>query len=291
MPFGMVMPNRNGGEGYRYGYQGSEKDDEVKGSGNSYTTHFRMLDPRIGRWMSIDPEAKRLPWHSPYVSMSDNPIIYTDENGDLFGLDNLIGAAVGALIEVGTQMAVNSITGKDLLDLDYGDIAIEAGVGFVTSGFGNLAKAGKTTMRIVNAAKTAKKVINSNKVVKAAVSVVPEIAKAAVDVTASKGIETVVDGKSISNSAIDLVGGIVGKGAGDLLGKASSAIVNRGSSKAIKELGKQAKRATSNSNLKGMLEGRLTGAKADVKINSKISEESAKVAVGTTVGVKSDNLK
>ena len=36
-----------------------EKDDEVSGSGNSYTTFYRQLDPRIGRWMSVDPKMKK----------------------------------------------------------------------------------------------------------------------------------------------------------------------------------------------------------------------------------------
>ena len=65
---------------YCYGYQGSEKDDEIKGEGNSYTTHFRQLDPRIGRWLSIDPKATA--WESPYVSMGNNPILYNDVLGD-----------------------------------------------------------------------------------------------------------------------------------------------------------------------------------------------------------------
>ena len=34
---------------HRYGFQGSEMDDEVKGEGNSYTTEFRQLDPRLRR--------------------------------------------------------------------------------------------------------------------------------------------------------------------------------------------------------------------------------------------------
>src|SRR5690606_26710744 len=108
----------------------SEKDDEIKGEGNSYTTHFRMLDPRIGRWMSTDPEEEELPQQSPYVSMDNNPIHNNDPDGDF--VPQLFGAIVGATIEVGTQIAVNAISGKrgvDLLDLDYGDIAIEAGVG------------------------------------------------------------------------------------------------------------------------------------------------------------------
>jgi RHS repeat-associated protein len=66
---------------YRYGFNGMEKDDEVKGSsGTSYTTEFRQNDPRIGRWMSIDPKA--IPWESPYASMGNNPILYNDIKGD-----------------------------------------------------------------------------------------------------------------------------------------------------------------------------------------------------------------
>ena len=55
------MPRRAGKEVesvklYRYGYQGSESDNEVKGSfGSNYTTQFRMLDARLGRWFSRDP--------------------------------------------------------------------------------------------------------------------------------------------------------------------------------------------------------------------------------------------
>jgi len=80
--FGMLMPERNGGANYRYGYQGSEKDNEVKGEGNSYTTHFRQLDPRLGRWLTIDPKASSLPWQSPYCSMDNNPVWHNDPLGD-----------------------------------------------------------------------------------------------------------------------------------------------------------------------------------------------------------------
>jgi len=67
---------------YRYGFQGMEADNEVKGDGNSYTTHFRQLDPRVGRWLSIDPKASSLSWQSPYCSMDNNPILYNDVLGD-----------------------------------------------------------------------------------------------------------------------------------------------------------------------------------------------------------------
>ncbi|PKV51936.1 YD repeat-containing protein [Aquimarina sp. MAR_2010_214] len=80
-PFGMLLPNRHGNSAdYRYGYQGSEKDDELKGEGNSYTTHFRQYDPRVARWLSIDPVT--FPNESPYTSMKNNPILFNDVKGD-----------------------------------------------------------------------------------------------------------------------------------------------------------------------------------------------------------------
>lgn len=79
---GMLMPNRNGGENYRYGMNGMERDDEVKGLGNSYTTLFRQYDPRLMRWLSLDPEMARYPSWSPYVFNFNNPISFTDPDGD-----------------------------------------------------------------------------------------------------------------------------------------------------------------------------------------------------------------
>ncbi len=75
----MEMNGRGFHGDYRFGYQGSEKDNEVSGDGNSYTTEFRQLDPRLGRWFSVDPVFQ--PWQSPYTSMDNNPIGLNDPKG------------------------------------------------------------------------------------------------------------------------------------------------------------------------------------------------------------------
>ena len=79
-PFGAEKPGRCFASGnYKYGYNGMEKDNEVKGSGNSYTTEFRQFDPRLARWFSIDPVIKFN--ESPYSWNTNNPILYADPTG------------------------------------------------------------------------------------------------------------------------------------------------------------------------------------------------------------------
>jgi len=71
----------NNASSYRYGYNGMEKDDEVSGTGNSYTTEFRQYDPRVGRWKSLDPLMTKFPWMSPFVAFDNNPIYFVDPYG------------------------------------------------------------------------------------------------------------------------------------------------------------------------------------------------------------------
>jgi RHS repeat-associated protein len=73
-PYGVELDGRHGSSGYRYGFQGQEKDDEVKGEGNSWNYKYRMHDPRIGRFFAVDPLAGKYPWYTPY-SFSGNKVI------------------------------------------------------------------------------------------------------------------------------------------------------------------------------------------------------------------------
>jgi RHS repeat-associated protein len=63
------------GDGYRFGFQGQEKDDEVHGAtGTSLAFEYRMHDPRVGRFLSIDPLTAKYPYNSPYA-FSENKVI------------------------------------------------------------------------------------------------------------------------------------------------------------------------------------------------------------------------
>ena len=64
---------------------------------NVNRAHFRTLDPELGRWWSVDPQATVLMGLSPYNSMNNSPIVFNDPNGDLAPLTiaALIGAGVG----------------------------------------------------------------------------------------------------------------------------------------------------------------------------------------------------
>jgi len=83
-PFGMIMDFRGKNAAsaeYRFGFNGKEKDDEIKGTGNSLDFGARIYDPRTGRWLSIDPLFKNYPNLSSYNFCANNPICFLDING------------------------------------------------------------------------------------------------------------------------------------------------------------------------------------------------------------------
>ncbi|WP_123955310.1 RHS repeat-associated core domain-containing protein [Flavobacterium cheongpyeongense] len=86
-PFGMLVPSRHGkSEDYRYGFNGKENDNELKGEGNSYDFGARMYDPRVGRWFAVDAKFKKYPDLSPYIYVANNPIHFVDYDGNDFGI-------------------------------------------------------------------------------------------------------------------------------------------------------------------------------------------------------------
>src|SRR5690606_16138237 len=68
-------------EDYRFGFNGQEKDNEIKGIGNSLDFRFRVYDSRLGRFMSSDPLAKSFPWNSTYAFAENDVIRAIDLEG------------------------------------------------------------------------------------------------------------------------------------------------------------------------------------------------------------------
>lgn len=55
----------------RCGFQGQEKDDEIKEPGNSVNYKDRMHNPRLGRFFAVDPFFALFPWNSTYTFSGD----------------------------------------------------------------------------------------------------------------------------------------------------------------------------------------------------------------------------
>jgi RHS repeat-associated protein len=84
-PFGMQMVGRTfdaaGSPAYRYGFNGKENDSEVKGEGNQQDYGMRIYDPRLGKFLSVDPLTKEYPFLTPYQFSSNRPIDGVDLDG------------------------------------------------------------------------------------------------------------------------------------------------------------------------------------------------------------------
>jgi len=154
----MLVPNRHGSSNsYRYGFQGQEKDDELKGEGNSLNYTFRMHDPRVGRFFAVDPLAPKYSWNSPYafsenrvvdmieleglealrlpVGETDKPVFRKDKNVSVlervgngvsntlnFIANNTVGMVVNTTADV-TEGVVAVISGEKKLDM-HTDIVV-----------------------------------------------------------------------------------------------------------------------------------------------------------------------
>ena len=78
----MLMPGRQGNVGdYRFAFNGKEFDPEVAGTGNQYDYGFRIYNPRIGKFLSVDTLTRSYPMLTPYQFASNTPIAAIDLDG------------------------------------------------------------------------------------------------------------------------------------------------------------------------------------------------------------------
>jgi RHS repeat-associated protein len=125
-PFGSIMPGRSFNTGdYRYGFQGQEMDNEIKGVGNSINYKFRMHDPRLGRFFAVDPLASSYPWNSPYA-FSENDIIRSIE---LEGLEKVALSGNGADLYSYSTSDINAFAARAIKMKQYGYRAAQVSTG------------------------------------------------------------------------------------------------------------------------------------------------------------------
>ncbi|SJZ93246.1 RHS repeat-associated core domain-containing protein [Sediminibacterium ginsengisoli] len=81
--FGMQMPGRKWDlGGYRFGFNGKENDNDVKGEGNQQDYGMRIYDPRLGRFLSVDPLTGTFPFYTPYQYAGNCPVRFIDLDGE-----------------------------------------------------------------------------------------------------------------------------------------------------------------------------------------------------------------
>jgi RHS repeat-associated protein len=66
---------------YRFAFNGKENDDEAYGDDNQQDYGMRIYDPRLGRFLSVDPIAAEYPWYTPYQFSGNKPIWAVDLDG------------------------------------------------------------------------------------------------------------------------------------------------------------------------------------------------------------------
>jgi RHS repeat-associated protein len=88
-------------EAYRYSFQDQEKDKEFWGGAVSYK--YRVEDPRLGRFFSVDPLAPKYAYNSPYA-FSENRVLASVE---LEGLERIAS-------EIADNMATGALLSKNM---------------------------------------------------------------------------------------------------------------------------------------------------------------------------------
>ncbi|MDB5274752.1 MAG: hypothetical protein JWO58_3119 [Chitinophagaceae bacterium] len=135
-PFGALVGGRNvAANNYRYGFNGKEMDNPgTAGGGSTYDYGFRIYNPQIARFLSVDPLTRSYPELTPYQFASNTPIWGVDWDG----------------LEVRVYTSTKGITGHTFLtvgtDADlvvysygqYGKPKYEALGGYSTKGQGVL---------------------------------------------------------------------------------------------------------------------------------------------------------
>jgi RHS repeat-associated protein len=124
----MELPGRsyNAGNSYQYGFGGKRKDNEMYGEGNAYDYGDRIYNPKIVKWLSVDPLQQKYPYESPYAYVGNNPIFFIDVKGR-FKIKHLKGDDRKAALKVIEAIKTEVNSWKDENDPRF--LAFQAATG------------------------------------------------------------------------------------------------------------------------------------------------------------------
>lgn len=97
-----------GRESYRYAYNGKEKDSNGEFGDTHYDYGFRIYNPAIARFLSVDPLTKDFPWYTPYQFAGNTPI----QAIDLDGLEP-VNLMTGKVIQFPAQENLKKLKSND----------------------------------------------------------------------------------------------------------------------------------------------------------------------------------
>jgi RHS repeat-associated protein len=101
------------GSGYRYGFNGKERDIVgLGGGGSTYDYGFRIYNPQLGKFLSVDPLTSSFPWYTPYQFAGNKPIVAID-------LDGLEEYIVTDKIVDGKRIRLSKTDSYDVIKANY----------------------------------------------------------------------------------------------------------------------------------------------------------------------------
>jgi len=120
---------------YRFHFNGKEMDNETYGSGNVYDYGFRVYNPRLGKFLSVDPLTKSYPMLTPYQFASNTPIVAIDLDGlEAVCVVNKQGKLTAPAIEILKDVVPGGAELLQKLTFVVNDSYVPAGMGAITIG-------------------------------------------------------------------------------------------------------------------------------------------------------------
>jgi len=137
LPFGEDYIHQQNSSNYFSPFTFSAKERDLETDLSYFGA--RYYEAGLSIWLSVDPLADKQANLSPYHYCAGNPVILKDPDGKH---PIIIGALIGGLVEVGSQVVSNVTQGKSAFkDLDYADIGIAMAEGaYIGSGAGLVGK-------------------------------------------------------------------------------------------------------------------------------------------------------